>query len=224
MHYNNTVIAITDKNSKPLRELEAEKTPSGRKCSIFLPFDSEYKFLIKNNSSVRIKLDIEIDGSNVTDTGVIIDGNKTSYIERFVNSAKCFKFVKATHSDVSDPTNKENGIIRIRCATEDLGFNHLVFYPHNSFNRTNDWYNQNDVLYGSNITCRSDNSDVKYSKSLYYTEAGATVEGSNSKQTFGTTIWAGDKDVFDFTFLLSGMTAQIDKEYQEYLRLKSKYG
>lgn len=113
MHSNNTVVTICDSNKKSLRELNSEKTTNGRKCKIFLPFESEYQFLIKNLNDTRILVNIDIDGTNITNDGLIVDKNSSSYLERFLNDAKKFKFVPKTNENVSDPTNPENGFIKV---------------------------------------------------------------------------------------------------------------
>jgi hypothetical protein len=123
MHYNAVVVSLTDEKKKAFREVDAKKTKDGRRCSVFMPFDTEYKLLVKNiNKERRIRLEIDIDGTNVSGTGLVMDANDSAYIERFVDIAKKFKFVKAmgegANEDVADPTNPENGIIKVRVYTE----------------------------------------------------------------------------------------------------------
>jgi hypothetical protein len=63
-------------------------------------------------------------------------------------------------------------------------------------------------------------------------EAGATIEGSNSQQSFNTTTWKGTDYSEDirFSFKIKGnseaskMSAADQAEYQEYLKLKEKFG
>ena len=118
MHYEQYVVAVTDTNGKSFREFESEKTYNGRKSKVFLPFDSEYKLLIKNNSDRRIKLSIDIDGTTVSGRGLIMSAYETDSIERFVDVARKFKFVRKNDERVSDPTSVDNGFLRIRIEKE----------------------------------------------------------------------------------------------------------
>lgn len=244
MHYEDSVITIVDSNKKPIRELESEKIDKGRKCKLFLPFDTEYQFYIKNNSDKRIKLDIEIDGSVVTNDGFIVYAYQNCYLERFLNVDKKFKFVKANNENVSDPSNVENGIIKVRVykekslpIPEKLTEIHHHHHYDNIWNRVyglprNDtWYITNPTTqlnYSTNIggvlTSSNSPQSVLYSANL--SDVGATIEGSKSNQTFNETIWNGDNGVETyFTFILKGITSS-DKEQKikEFLKLKEELG
>lgn len=119
MHLNDVVVTLADSQNKTLREYDANKNENGRKCKVFIPFDSQYKIYVKNPSDRRLKLEIEIDGSIVSGNGIIVSAYDTgSYIERFLDTNKCFKFVKASNEAVADPTNRENGIIKVRVSKE----------------------------------------------------------------------------------------------------------
>lgn len=126
MHYEQYVVAVTDTNGKSFREFESEKTYNGRKSKVFLPFDSEYKLLIKNNSDRRIKLSIDIDGTTVSGRGLIMNAYETDSIERFVDVARKFKFVRKNDERVSDPTSTDNGFLKIKIEKE--------LAPNNVFN------------------------------------------------------------------------------------------
>ena len=124
MHHSNVVVAITDNKGKAYREYDFKKIEPivngnyTKSATVMLPFDSEYAILIKNNNPVRIKVDIDIDGTTVTDRGVIIDANDKVYLERFVDVARKFKFVKKDSEEVADPTNVENGVLRVSVELE----------------------------------------------------------------------------------------------------------
>lgn len=174
MHIEDIVAVICDKNKKPLRELDSQKLPNGRKSKVFLPFNSEYSILIKNNSDKRIRLSIDIDGTNVSGNGLILNSFENDYIERFVDIAKKFLFVKASDDRVGDPTNKENGVIKIRVRKERdpiyltpfIQEHHHHHHHHDSWPfwnqhtvyRQNTWYTPGDTpTYGS-LTTTSDNA------------------------------------------------------------------
>lgn len=119
MYHNSIAIAITNEDKKPYREYEFKKLHDKCKTSeVILPFDSHYQLLIKNDNSTRIKLDIDIDGTIITGSGLIIPASSQHYIERFVESAKKLYFTKKTNEKVADPTNKENGFLTIKVGKE----------------------------------------------------------------------------------------------------------
>lgn len=234
MHYEDIVVTIVDSNKKPIRELDSEKINKGRKCKMFLPFGSEYQFLIKNNGPTRIKLDVEIDGSVVTENGIIVNSHTTEYLERFVNSNKKFKFVEKTHEAVADPSNTENGLIKVRVYKENYSltctpnFPRYFFQPYYGGSIVSPGIFSKDCDY-SDYSSRSigavSNCSVNYMASVNNLNSGATVEGSVSNQHFGSTHWNGDNGVDTyFTFNLFGTTKQNDEKLQQYLKLKQELG
>lgn len=78
-----------------------------------MPFETEYQILVKNTAFRNVRLDIDIDGGNVTNDGIVIRSGYTVYLERFLNSQNKFKFVPVSSEGVGDPTSKENGIITV---------------------------------------------------------------------------------------------------------------
>jgi hypothetical protein len=126
MHYEDVVVTLVDNTKKPFRELNSQRQDKGRKCEVYAPVDTEYKFLIKNNTDRRIKVDIDIDGTNVSGNGLILNAHETDYIERFVNVDRKFKTSRVTGENVADPTSPENGIIKVRVHKES---NQWTFIP-----------------------------------------------------------------------------------------------
>jgi hypothetical protein len=250
MHYEKYVVAITDKNGKSYREFDSERLMLGRKSKVYLPFDSEYKILIKNNSEARIKLNIDIDGTSVSGSGgLIMSAYSTESLERFVDVARKFLFVRKNDDRVSDPSSGENGILKILIEKE--------YTPSYTYTGQPVWIQQspsvpvkeydNSVwisssLRGMNSTLLAATSDshcdsapcsMTYSCNMAQTrqllneEAGATVEGGTSSQQFGTTYWRGtDGMPFEFIFKLLGQQGVSDEtriEYEKYLQLKKKF-
>jgi len=113
MHYNDIVVSICDSNRKSLREYSTDSYGGGRSTQVHIPFETEYQLLIKNNSAKNIRLDIDIDGTNVSNDGIIVNAYRNVYLERFVNSQNKFKFVPVSNAGVADPTSKENGIVTV---------------------------------------------------------------------------------------------------------------
>lgn len=156
MKNESVVVALTDQNNKPYREYDFKKTqtPGGASsCKVYLPFDSEYKILIKNQNNCRIKIDAELDGTTITDDGFVISANGSTYLERFLSGeGRKFKFVTLLNDGIADPTAKENGILRIKVAKEkafELGksvINHIDHHHHHY----DPWYwNRSDrAIYG----------------------------------------------------------------------------
>ena len=228
MFYQDTIVTVVNGNKNPIRELESEKLNKGRKCKVILPFDTEYQFLIKNNCDTRIKLDIDIDGSNITNDGLVINSYQHYYLERFLNSPEKFKFVKKDNYQVSDPTNIENGIIKVKIYKENKKEKYML----SPYEYTTGF--QNSIMRGMDYT--STNFDCNANKCLYSCsniqslnsnigEVGATVGGSHSNQNFSTTEWNGDNGVdTEFVFILRGLDNNNNKKLEQYYKLKSELG
>lgn len=246
MHYDNCVVTLCDGNRRTFREYDSQRNNDGRKCKVHIPFDSEYQFYVKNNSSNRVRLDIFIDGSLVTNNGLIISGNTADHIERFLDTDKKFKFVRASNEAVTDPTSPENGIIKVIAHKEKPAtiINWTVPYwaPYDpwrpirkdmvpSFDHGYTAYSANNIgsSHGSSdIGSISTNSAESVScASAGATEPGATVEGDFSNQTFGSTGWNGDDgNPITFSFYVVGAEPLADpvreRKMKEYLRLKEE--
>ena len=263
MHFEQYVVAVTDSNGKAFREFDPERLSQGRKSKIYIPYDSEYKIGIKNNSDRRAKLTIDLDGTSISGIGgLILDAHAHEYIERFVDVAKKFRFVRKNDERVSDPTNSENGILKIRVEKEYVPYTISTYPPNPTYiytipavypmNPPSPSWNTplcggagNNTPMGGNVvnySCSSIetkglcnfNSGVLrgvssrgLNKTLLNEEAGATVEGGNSSQTFGSTTWNGTDGVaYEFIFKLLGQQGVSDQErteYAEYLKLKKKF-
>ncbi len=108
MYKDGFVISIM-RDGRPLRE-------SGR--TVRMPFDSEYKIRLKNKHGKSCKARVTIDGTPVSQLGdFVISSWGTLDLERFVNDSlnkgKKFKFISAKSGEVQDPTNSDNGLIRV---------------------------------------------------------------------------------------------------------------
>ena len=259
MHFEQYVVAITDSNGKAFRDFEPERLSQGRKSKVYIPFDSEYKILIKNSSDRRAKLTIDLDGTSISGIGgLIMAAHTNEFIERFVDVAKKFRVVRKNDERVSDPTNSENGILKIRIEKEYVPFTISTFISNINYNfNTQAEYHRhpqpsqfwdtpmcggennapiggNEVNYNCSSTKSLYNSGSLrgvssrgLNKTLLNEESGATVEGGNSSQTFGSTTWNGTDGVaYEFIFKLLGQQGVSDQErteYAEYLKLKKKF-
>ena len=230
MHYQGAVITIKDlSSSKAIREYSHTRTGNLSEVTAYLPFESEYAIHYKLLGSRR-RVEILIDGSVVT-SNLIISGEGD--IERFVDTNKRFKFVRATDGAVADPTSKENGLIEIRLyeelsvfesdiisikqenlgsnawdSTLDLSKKYKDFNPVLSYSAQRGRDNKGSQTVFTN--CSGDCNIVTHVNLT--NNIGATVEGSTSKQVFNKTYWGGDTNTPSeiFRFRLKG-TSQDSK-------------
>jgi hypothetical protein len=224
MHNHSIAIALTDSKNKPYREYNYKKITDLCKLSeIILPYNEEYKLLLKNDNSIRIKVDIDIDGSLITGSGgLIINSNSSSYLERFLDTDKKLLFVKANDERVGDPTSKENGLLTVKVELEKAttpsifsGWVHRTpwpyydpcYYPNYHYYKTTVYCSSNSGLYnemptysncnvGSAIGASAVNQFTACASNATPTaqpEVGATVEGGKSNQVFSSTYWNGSE-------------------------------
>lgn len=102
------VIAIKV-NGKTLRE------DNGK---VYLPFNTEYEIFIKNLTLLRVGASVEIDGTDVTNGLVVIDAKDDVTLKRMIlgndlTNGPAFKFVSLSSGQVQDPSEKENGYIKV---------------------------------------------------------------------------------------------------------------
>ena len=191
-------------DGSPVREIHGK---------VSIPYHSEYKVRLKNKNNVRAKARVWIDGRKVSNLGdFILHAGETLDLERFLDSSMShgnrFKFVPLSDSRVNDPTDSENGIIKVafysevaRVIIRDIPW-HLRSGPQpcgasGDYTDTavNCQYTPNfdtgGNLIGSRTTTssqiKSGSSSVKRAHAANYMSqdtAGATVEGSNSNQQF----------------------------------------
>jgi hypothetical protein len=197
MFSNNFVLAVKDSNRKVLREI-AGKT--------YLPFNSEYSLLLKNNNNVRACCSVSIDGTDVLGgTELIIGPNSSVDLERFLvdgnnNQGNRFRFVPLSDNLVQDPSSPENGLIEVRFWKElrPTIYNYPIWVQEKPY-----WPVPSNPIYcsssagtaskgftvGSNFNQVLGNAIMPDSGSVncFASQAGATVAGSISNQSFTTT-------------------------------------
>jgi hypothetical protein len=114
MAYANGFVAVVlDSTGKPIRELNENNQRTVR-----LPFGSEYRLRLKNNTGSRAWALIDIDGMDaLSGSKLLLRPGQTLDVERFLegdnNKGARFKFVEAGSAGVTDPTSGENGRIRV---------------------------------------------------------------------------------------------------------------
>jgi len=129
MMYHEQFVAVVKVGNRFLREEQVSGEGGGlpgetrRTGRVRLPFGEEYTILLKNMSTQRAVVDVEIDGSDVLDgTQLVIAPNTELELKGFMKgdrARKAFKFIQKTEEiqehrgdDVSD------GFIRVQYALE----------------------------------------------------------------------------------------------------------
>jgi hypothetical protein len=230
MHSDNLSICIRDsKTKKPFREFSHDKRLDVSSSNLVIPFNTEYEFKFKVLDLYRRRIEIDIDGSPVV-SGIVLNSGET-VLERFQDSDRRFKFVRALNAAVADPTDPNNGNIVVRVYREKPYFmsntvvetthwnNHRPYgpvYPANPVSPANpiypanpytpyslndspmSWGIEHSILRGTagNLSASCGPvSSANYCQQVgpvVPVEAGATVEGSKSAQSFDSTNWIGD--------------------------------
>jgi hypothetical protein len=151
------VVAITDNNDKSLREYDFNKiNDKARKCKVKIYPDTEYKILVKNNNPYRVAMNVEIDGTTITSGLLIVGAYDSMLLDSFMESNKKLKAVFANNEAVQDPTNKENGIIRVELFKEQDPPKTIVHEEHHHHHHHDDWFRRSSVWpHYPIITCSS---------------------------------------------------------------------
>jgi len=109
--YSNKLVASLKANGKILREF---------KDTVYIPFGSEYSFLLKNLHTQRAVVNIFIDGENIVEGGLVLDPNREVNLERYIKNGNLtegnrFKFIERTQAIEDGPRGikLEDGLIRI---------------------------------------------------------------------------------------------------------------
>jgi len=108
--YHNKLVASLKANGKILREF---------KDTVYIPFGSEYSFLLKNLHTQRALVNIYIDGEDVIEGGLVLNAGQEVDLERYVKNGNLsagnkFKFIERTNSiEQHRGVKLEDGIVRI---------------------------------------------------------------------------------------------------------------
>lgn len=198
MAYDSQLVLAIIHNGSPVREINGKVT---------LPFNSEYKIRLKNKHPyLRAKARVFVDGRKASNLGdFIVHAGETVDLERFLDesmtSGRRFKFVPLSDGRVNDPTDPENGIIKVEFYREVDFCNRVVINPDpwptqpikprpysprrgGTGSPTFDWYvNTNSTTFKSSLASSSNSvSSANYLSSPG--QEGATVEGGRSGQKF----------------------------------------
>jgi hypothetical protein len=186
MMYNNKLVASVKVGGKIMRE-QGE--------TVYLPFGSEYSFLLKNLNSRKAQVKIEIDGEEVTGGGLLISPNQTVDLERFIlqgnlDKGPKFKFIEKTEQISAHRGDRiEDGIVRIsyqfEAAPTYYTMNYNTTLYGGSLRGTADWSGHSFLnQVGSSIGQTIGTTSLDGSASKGVSDAGITTKGSESNQQF----------------------------------------
>ncbi len=155
MVYCDKFIAVVRVNGEILRE---------DKNVVHLPFGSEYSILMKNLSTRRVNVDINIDGKDVLNgSSIVIDSESQSEITGFLEGNSVmnnFKFIQKTKEIAEYRGDKiDDGIIVIKYAFEKERNDSFIIYentyfPTHPYKRDDGFrhpYRTSDIWYGSSF-------------------------------------------------------------------------
>ena len=115
--YQSKLVASLKANGKILREF---------KDTVYIPFGSEYSFLLKNLNTTRALINVFIDGENVIEGGLVLNAGQEVDLERYVKNGNLktgnkFKFIERT-SKVEEHrgVKLEDGLVRIEFQFEKV--------------------------------------------------------------------------------------------------------
>lgn len=109
--YESKLVASLKANGKILREF---------KDTVYIPFGSEYSFLLKNLNTTRALINVFIDGEDMTPGGLVLNAGQEVDLERSIKGGNLkegnrFKFIERTSAIENGPrgVKLEDGLVRI---------------------------------------------------------------------------------------------------------------
>lgn len=206
--YTNKLVASLKANGKILREF---------KDNVYIPFGSEYSFLLKNLNTKRALVNVFIDGEDMTPGGLVLNAGQEIDLERSIKNGNLregnkFKFIERTGAIENHRGIKlEDGLIRIEFQFELYDMNQF-FMNNQIYNKsimrgtkmsgisgsTGDWAAPMGATYSSvggssmdagwiTASGATTNSMNVSAQSAPINDVGITVAGSKSEQRFTTT-------------------------------------
>lgn len=188
--YQNKFVCAIKVGGRILREVNG---------TVQIPFGSEYSVYLKNMNSVRAKVKLEIDGNKATDTWLVIPGNTSLDLERFLNGnnqqGRRFKFIERTAQIESHRgIGGEDGLVRVEFQVETV--QPVVTVPrYESYPVPVPYYVPRpwpvpphtpwiEWRY-SGTTTNADPGDLEYSIGTYTSSVSPATEGSAAPPTGG---------------------------------------
>ena len=132
--YESKLVASLKANGKILREF---------KDTVYIPFGSEYSFLLKNLNTTRALVNVFIDGEDMTPGGLVLNAGQEVDLERSIKGGNLtegnrFKFIERTSAIEDGPrgVKLEDGLVRIEFQFEKPPMR-VSELPRNIFNDIN---------------------------------------------------------------------------------------
>lgn len=190
MAYNKKMVCSVKCGGKIMRE---------HGDTVYLPYGSEYSLLLKNLSTQRALVKIEIDGKHVVENGLIVGYNQSIDLERFVidndlNKGPRFKFIEKTENISNTRGDRiDDGIIRVSYRFEKPPV--ATWYTQSSPFRSYPTYydgsilnniSVGDTVYGSSTTVNYCSTIGQSGQKGLQGDQGITTYGSESTQKFQT--------------------------------------
>jgi hypothetical protein len=179
--YTNKLVASLKANGKILREF---------KDTVYIPFGSEYSFLLKNLHTQRAVVNIFIDGDNIVEGGLVIDAGREVNLERYIKNGNLtegnrFKFIERTQAVEDGPRGikLEDGLIRIEFQYEqprpvvNISDNFFKQYPPGVRGMSSEFSGVVDKY----STAKS-NGWIQASSASYSTNVGGAMRGVDFSQ------------------------------------------
>ena len=193
--YNQKLVASIKANRKILREF---------KDTVYIPFASEYSILLKNLNTQRAVVHVFIDGEDQTPSGLVLNAGQEIDFERSLKTGSLtegnkFKFIERTSAVEQHRGIKlEDGIVRVEYQFELPPVN-----INNSFLRdiNRGWITASGASGSTYSSTNASLNSVTASAQGFYNDAGVTVPGSKSTQSFSTT-YIGALDPTKHTIVL----------------------
>ena len=208
--YASKLAAAIKVNGKVLREF---------KDTVHIPFGSEYAITIKNLHTTRAVVNVFIDGVDMVPGGLVLNAGQSIDLERSIKNGNLtegnrFKFIERTGAvEQHRGVGIEDGLVRIEYQFElprpviqpvwNTTYSNNQIYPQSGILRgsTGDWAAPMGATYSS-ISLNSTNISAQATN-----DAGITVPGSRSTQSFQTTtVGALDPIKHSLVFKLFGGT------------------
>lgn len=196
--YNQKLVASIKVKGKVLREF---------KDTVYIPFGSEYSFLIKNLNTTRAVVNVFIDGENVVPGGLVIDPSRTVDLERWIKNGNLsegnrFKFIERTSTIEDGPRGikLEDGLVRVEYQFElprpvininQIFGNNSLYYPPG----VRGWTNTAGSTSASEYPGVTDKFTVTASGATMQSNVGGVLRGVDTSQNGSATFAAASAAV-----------------------------
>ena len=176
MMYNQKLVTSVKCKGKIMRE---------QGDTVFLPFGEEYSILLKNLSTQKAQIKVEIDGETVI-SALLLSPNQSIDLERYVidgdlSKGPRFKFIEKTSQISNHRGDKiDDGIIRVTYQFEEVKYCQPTVCPYITYT-DNPWSNK---YYGDLGRSYLYDPSVYSTISLQSNDNGITTKGSESTQKF----------------------------------------